>query len=124
MAQERGKILVVDDEIDVREMIATGLALDGYEVRTAQGGADALEQLRAEAVSILITDFKMPGMNGVEMVTRIREIAPDIPVIIVTGYLTPSTVEQCLALGRVVFIRKPFEFETLANAVRAAIGPA
>lgn len=124
LAEKRPKILVVDDEVDVRDMIEAGLCLDGYQVRTARGGEDAVDLVRAEEVDLIITDFKMPGMSGVETVTRIREMAPDLPVIVVTGYLTPSSMEQCLALGKVTFIRKPFEFETLTAAVQAAIGPA
>jgi len=117
-------VLVVDDEVDVREMIEVGLSLDGYRVVTAEGGGQAIELIQTELIDLLITDFKMPGLSGVDTATRIREIAPDLPVIVVTGYVTPKTVEECMALGIVEFIRKPFPFRTLSDAVQSAIGPA
>jgi CheY-like chemotaxis protein len=123
MAKQGITILVVDDEEDVREMIADGLSLDRYEVLTASGGEQALEVVRSHSIDVLITDFKMPGMSGVETAIRVREIAPHISIIVVTGYLTPKTEQECMGLGVVAFIRKPFEFHTLTAAVVAAVAP-
>lgn len=122
MAGRRGTILVVDDELDIREMIEVGLSMDGYEVLTAEGGQRALEVMSRQQIDLLITDLKMPGMSGVETASRLRSRAPRLPIIVVTGYLDPAALDEWRALGNVELIRKPFEFHTLADAVEAAIG--
>lgn len=123
MEGDRATILVVDDEFDIRDMLDLGLSLDGYRVLTAAGGEQAIAIARQERIDLLITDFKMPGMNGIETASRIREIAAGVPVVVITGYLTPSTEKECGALGGVRLVRKPFELETLTAVIEAAIRP-
>ena len=118
-----GTILVVDDESDVREMIEVGLSLDGHQVLSVESGEKAVEVIRQHHVDLVISDFKMPGMSGVETISELRRIAPHVPVIVVTGYLAPGTVQECLALGGVEVLRKPFPFRRLEQAVKAALSP-
>jgi CheY-like chemotaxis protein len=118
-----GTILVVDDEVDVLEMIEVGLGLDGYEVILADSGERAVELVTRRPVDLVISDLRMPGMNGVETIARLRELAPAVPVIVVTGYLAPGAVEDCMALGGVNLLRKPFRFKNLTHAVRSVLGP-
>lgn len=120
MMQRRGTILVVDDELDVREMIAVGLSMDGYEVLTAEGGPQAMEVMDKQHVDLLITDLKMPGMSGVDTASKLRDVAPGLPIIVVSGYLAPEESDEWATLGNVKLIRKPFEFSALADAVAAA----
>lgn len=121
MGKQRNTILVVDDEHDVLEMIEVGLGLDGYRVLLAESGEEAVAVLSRHQVDLVISDFRMPGMNGVETIARLRELAPRIPVIVVTGYLAPATVDECMDLGQVRLLRKPFPFKNLTQAVRAAL---
>ena len=123
MRKQRSTILVVDDEHDVLEMIEVGLGLDGYRVLLAESGEKAVEVAARNQVDLVISDLKMPGMNGVETISRLRELVPHVPVIVVTGYLAPSTIEQCMELGQVKLLRKPFPFNKLSHAVRAALRP-
>lgn len=122
MAKRTGTILVVDDEPDVCEMIELGLSSDGYRVLTAEGGQGAIDLVRNQAIDLLITDFKMPGMNGIDVATSLREMAPDLPVIVVTGYMAEGMLDNYSELEKVEVIRKPFAFETLVQAVEGALG--
>ncbi|HTE55031.1 MAG TPA: response regulator [Kofleriaceae bacterium] len=121
MARPRGTILVVDDEVDVLEMIEVGLGLDGYRVLLADSGEKAIEVITRSRVDLVISDLRMPGMNGVQTIARLREKAPRVPVIVVTGYLAPGTLDDCMALGGVNLLRKPFRFKNLTRAVQAAL---
>ena len=122
--KRRGTILVVDDEHDVLEMIEIGLGLDGYRVLSAESGEQAIEAVTHHQIDLVISDLRMPGMDGVEAIARMREIAPHIPVIVVTGYLAPGAIDECMDLGQVKLLRKPFRFKKLTHAIRAALDPA
>ncbi|HKE16190.1 MAG TPA: response regulator [Kofleriaceae bacterium] len=119
--RERGTILVVDDERDVLEMIEAGLGLDGYRVLLADSGEQAIDLVAHHRIDLVISDLRMPGMNGVETIARLRQLAPRVPVIVVTGYLSAATADECLALGGVELLPKPFPFVDLRHAVRAAL---
>ncbi len=124
MRKRRRTILVVDDEHDVLEMIELGLGLDGYRVLSAETGEQAIEAVARHQVDLVISDLRMPGMGGIETIARLREIAPHVPVIVVTGYLAPGAIEECMELGQVKLLRKPFRFKKLTHAIRAALDQA
>ncbi len=117
----RGTILVVDDEVDILEMIEVGLAGEGYDLLLARGGAHALDMFDADAVDLVICDIKMPGLDGISTITRLRQQAPALPAIVLTGYLSPDTIEQCSELGGVQMIRKPFAFSELSSLVASSL---
>lgn len=117
----RGKILVVDDELDILEMIELGLTGEGYDLLLAQGGARALDVFDADEVDLVICDIKMPGLDGISTITRLRQRAPALPAIVLTGYLSPDTIEQCSELGGVQMIRKPFAFSELSSLVASSL---
>lgn len=122
MRTRRRTILVVDDERDVLDMIEVGLGLDGYDVVLAESGERALELIAGNPIDLVISDLRMPGMNGVETIVRLREIAPRVPVIVVTGFVPPDVVDRCRELGQIELLRKPFPFKKLTRAVHAALG--
>ena len=121
MSETRGTILVVDDEVDVLEMIELGLRSVGYHMLTADSGERAIELFERHRADLVICDIKMPKMNGIATISRLRESAPELPIVVLTGYLTPQTVEQCTQLGRVELLRKPFLFRELSKAVKVAL---
>jgi two-component system phosphate regulon sensor histidine kinase PhoR len=114
------KILVVDDEKDIREGIERILKRMKYTVLKADRGEAALEILGKETVDIAILDLKMPGMDGMELHQRIRDIDEKIIVIIITGYATIETAIEAMKQGAYDFIPKPFEPEHLRIVVRRA----
>jgi len=121
MAEPRGTILVVDDEVDVLEMIELGLRSAGYHLLTADSGERAIELFGQHRADLVICDLKMPRMNGITTISRLREQAPGLPIVMLTGYLTPQTIEQCTELGGVELLRKPFLFRELSKAVKVAL---
>jgi signal transduction histidine kinase len=112
------RILVVDDDPGVRRFIAESLELLGYVVLQAADGREGLARLSGEAPGLMIVDFAMPGMNGVEVAVAARSCSPDLPIILATGHADMEAVQQVIDPERV--LRKPFQIDELARAVRAA----
>jgi len=102
------KILVVDDEAIVRESLRDWLIDVGYQVFIAENGPKALEIIEKERLGIVITDLVMPGMDGIEMMKRAKEIQPDIEVIIITAYASIPTAIAAMREGAYDYIEKPF----------------
>ena len=122
MAPPRATVLVIDDELDIREMLALGLSLMGYEVLTADGGERALEIVSRHAVDLIVSDLKMPGMDGIEVIAALRRQAPEAVIVVATGYLSEETVAKCHALGAKECLRKPFTIRELEAVVTGALG--
>jgi len=102
------KILVVDDEAIVRESLHDWLSDAGYQVFTAENGPKALEIVRREKLGIVIADLVMPGMDGIELMRRAKEIQPKIEVIIITAYGSVTTAIAAMKEGAYDYIEKPF----------------
>jgi signal transduction histidine kinase/CheY-like chemotaxis protein len=122
MGQER--ILVVDDEPTVRRACVRALTRRDYDVYAVESGPDALALLRAQPFDLLLTDIKMPGMDGLELLRLAREIDPSLLAVILTGY---GTVENCttsIQLGVSGFVAKPFTLQDLAETIANAFDKA
>ncbi len=113
----KGSILVVDDEEIVRASLASWLEEDGYHVDTAPDGPSALVKLAQQAYAVLLVDLKMPGMDGLEVLSQARSLQPDAPVIIMTAYATVDTAVQAMKQGAYDYLVKPFEPEELSVMV-------
>jgi two-component system, NtrC family, response regulator PilR len=104
--QAPARVLVVDDERSMRELLSIVLRRDGYEVLIAEDGAAGLELLKRERVDILITDIRMPQMNGVDLLREAKRIAPDIVSIVMTAFATTETAVEALRLGAADYVTK------------------
>jgi DNA-binding NtrC family response regulator len=102
-------ILVVDDEEMMRNLLEKILGREGYKIKTAEDGQAALEVLKSEKVDIIISDMKMPRMNGFELLKVVKKEHPEIGVIIMTAYGDTYTVKDALLLGADEYITKPFK---------------
>jgi DNA-binding response OmpR family regulator len=109
------RLLVVDDEPAIRELLQSSLALEGYEVRVAQDGFDALAQMRGALPDLIVTDLKMPNMSGFELLSVVRRRFPQIPTIAITGEFHPPVAP--LGVLADAFFAKPFHFEELLAKV-------
>lgn len=118
--EEQVRILVVDDEEIVRDMLQDTLSKTGYKVQTARDGLDAISQIENEPFEIIITDLKMPGMNGAELLERILKLNPDICVLIITAYATVESAVNAMKVGAYDYICKPFELDEMKVVVEKA----
>lgn len=116
-----GKVLVVDDEIIVCQSCQRILEKSGYEVTTVLNGKEALEKIKEEIFDIAIVDLKMPGIDGMKVLQRIREEHPEIMVIMITGYSTVETAVKAMKLGAFDYVSKPFTPDELDMIVRNAL---
>jgi len=114
-------VLIVDDKEMLRDSVGVTLQRAGYGIVTAPGGEQALAQIARRKPDAVITDLKMPGMTGVELLERVRAIDADLPVILMTAYGTIETAVKAMRLGAYTYLTKPFEGDELIVSVRRAI---
>ncbi len=108
------RILVIDDEPDMLMLLRMIIEDNtSYEVETTNNPAEGLKMLTEEAYDLVISDLKMPGMDGLELFDELRKMRPDIPVIIITAYGSPEAADEALKKGVADFITKPFRKDTI-----------
>jgi len=118
----RPRVLVVDDEASIRDLLAKTLALAEYDVDLAPDGRSALERLRMIPYDLLITDLKMPGVDGLAVIREARRMKADMPVIIITGFSTESSAIEAVNLGVSGYLTKPFRVPRVLAAAAKALG--
>ncbi|WP_437724211.1 response regulator [Sorangium sp. So ce861] len=116
------RVLVVDDEEGMRATVAANLELEGYEVVEARDGAHALELVRQQRFALVLTDVKMPGLNGVETFRELRRIQPDLTVVLMTAFAIEQLIEEGIGEGVYAVIYKPFSMDHLMRIVARALG--
>ena len=107
------RILVVEDERDIRDVLTETLHRWGYETQAAENGKEGLDKFQAETFSMVITDIRMPVMDGLEMLKQIKRKNPMMPIIVVTGYPSVDSAVDCLAEGADYYIVKPINMDDL-----------
>jgi DNA-binding NtrC family response regulator len=115
------RILIVDDELNMRLVLKALLTKEGYEVFAAEDGLAALSLLRTEDIDTVVTDLKMPKLDGMGLLDRIAKEYPSLPVIIITAYGTINTAVDALKKGAFDYITKPFDQDDLRNVIQKAI---
>ena len=114
-------ILIVDDEKNIRLTLSQALETLGAEIDTAANGEEALAKLKGREFGLILLDIRMPGMDGMEVLRRVREIRPDIRIIMITAYGTIESAVEALKLGAVDFLQKPFDPEEIRELVSRVI---
>ena len=117
----QGKLLIVDDELSVRDSLAKWFHEEGYDVGTAECASDALTRLAEHSWDAALLDIKMRGTDGIELLGRIREIDPDLVVIMMTGYASVETAVAALKNGAYDYVTKPLDPDEIAHLVKKAI---
>ena len=118
----RPRILVVDDEASIRDLLAKTLALAEYDVDVAPDGRTALERMRVQSYDLLISDLKMPGIDGLSVIREAKRYNAGLPVIIITGYSTESAAIEAVNLGVSGYLTKPFRVPQVLAAAAKALG--
>jgi two-component system, NtrC family, response regulator PilR len=114
-------ILIVDDEQSYRQLLSLVFEGDGHTLRTAMNGREALAMLQAEPADVVISDVKMPDMDGIDMLQAVRETQPDLGVILMTAFASVETAREAFKLGADDFIQKPFDVEELKLIVKKTL---
>src|SRR5499427_9346896 len=120
-APETPRILVVDDEKVIREILADFLNMEGYVVHTVEDGAEALKELHRRSYNLVISDLKMPNMGGLELIQRITEEGLPVLTVIMTGFGTVETAIEAMKKGAYDYILKPFKVEEVVHIVQRGL---
>jgi excisionase family DNA binding protein len=118
----RPRVLIVDDEATIRDLLSKTLALAEYDVDLAPDGRAALERLRIIPYDLLITDLKMPGVDGLTVIREARRLKADLPVIIITGFSNEASAIEAVNLGVSGYLTKPFRVPRVLAAASKALG--
>jgi len=119
---ERPRVLVVDDEASIRDLLAKTLALTDYDVDVAPDGRAGLDRLRLREYHLLIADLKMPGLDGLSFIREAKRYRADLPVIVITGYSTESSAIEAANMGVAGYLTKPFRVPQVLAAAARALG--
>src|SRR5438093_8012702 len=115
------KVLVVDDERKMRRLLQILLERMGIDSVAAESGEEALRCFQAEKIDLILTDLKMPGMTGLELLAKLRELDADVPVILLTAFGTVQTAVEAMKLGAFDYVLKPFDLEAVELIIRKAL---
>ena len=114
-------LLIVDDEQSYRQLLTLVFETEGYKVRTAKNGREAVEMLQVEPADLVISDVRMPDMDGIELLSAAREFLPDLGVVLMTAFASVETARDAFKLGADDFIQKPFDVEELKLIVKKTL---
>ena len=115
------KILVVDDEDSIRKLLSTRFTREGWAVQTADDGAKAVESVKDQHPIVILTDIKMPIVDGFQLIERIRAVGVECPIIMITGHGEKEGAIEAIHKGAFDYLEKPFEMNEIAQVVRRAI---
>jgi DNA-binding NtrC family response regulator len=114
------KLLVVDDEVEILNILTKYLK-DDYDILTASSGQEGIDVFERERPPVIITDMKLPGMDGIEFMRRVKLMDGDAEVIVITGHGDMEIAIESLRLGAVDFLLKPIDFDDLERAIKRAL---
>ena len=118
---KKNRILIVDDDHAMRLALSESLESCGYDIGAAENGNEALSLFNKRKFDLVVTDMKMPGMTGIEVLQGVKKMSPDIPVILITAYGTVNTAVEAMKEGAAEFIMKPFSLDDLETVVKNVI---
>ena len=119
-SQNKIKLLLVDDEIDFLQAIAERLVLKDFDVIVASNGREAIAVAEKDLFDVAVVDFKMPGMDGTQILKVLKERHKYLEIIMLTGYATIDSAVECMKLGAFKYLEKPYDFEKLVEVIKEA----
>jgi DNA-binding NtrC family response regulator len=121
MKENSVRIMIVDDEEYIRASLTRVMKTEGFKVQVAHNGATALKMIQEELPEVLLVDFKMPGMDGMEVLRRAKELYPDLPVILITAYAEVQGAVDAMRAGAHDYLSKPFDHHEVIRVVHRAL---
>ncbi|MEA2745859.1 MAG: hypothetical protein QOI41_2 [Myxococcales bacterium] len=121
MLPEKKQVLIVDDEPNLRKILAAQLSRDGYEVMLAEDGEQGLSMLREHHIDLVVTDLKMPKVDGMTLLREALRETPDLPIVMITAHGTVDTAVEALKLGAFDYLTKPFDKDEVRQVVAKAL---
>jgi len=118
---EQPAILVVDDELLIRDLLYDFFTGQGWDISVAENGAKALDILGSRRIDLVLTDIRMPGMDGMELTTEVRQSFPDIPIVIMTAFPSVDTAVEALRKQVADYVIKPFNINLLYKTLKAKL---
>ncbi|HXN34502.1 MAG TPA: response regulator, partial [Polyangiaceae bacterium] len=115
------RVLVADDEASARSGLATLLRDEGFDVTVAEDGLQAFARVQETAPDVLVTDLRMPGLDGIELLRRAREVAPELIVVLVSAFADVETAVRAMQEGAEHYLTKPIQIEELLLVIRRAL---
>jgi two-component system response regulator PilR (NtrC family) len=113
-------VLIVDDERSMRDFLKILLEKEGHEVTTADSGARALDTLTRQSVDVIVSDIRMPGMTGIDLLETVKEHSPELPVILITAFASPDDAVLAMKNGAFDYISKPFNVDEIKSVIESA----
>ena len=117
----KSKILIVDDEVSMREFLEIMLSKEGHKVSSAGSGKEALNMLNDTIYDLIVSDVQMPGMNGIELLRNVKEVCPDTTVIMITAYASTESGVEAMKAGAYDYITKPFKIDEIKLIIKNAL---
>ena len=118
----RPRVLVVDDEASIRDLLTQTLTLADYVVDAAADGAEALDRMKTQAYNLLVTDLRMPGLDGLSVINEARRINSELPVIVITGFSTETSAIDAANIGVSGYLTKPIKVPKVLEVAARALG--
>ena len=114
-------VLLIDDDASLRRVVEYNLREDGFTVVTATSGEEGLAAFQAQPADLVLSDVRMPGIDGVQLLGRIKALAPEVPVVLLTAHGTIASAVEAIKLGAFDYLTKPFDRDRLSATVRKAL---
>jgi len=121
MLPEKKQVLIVDDEPNLRKILSAQLSRDGYDVLSAEDGEQGLAVLREHHIDLVVTDLKMPKIDGMQLLREALREDPDLPIVMITAHGTVDTAVEALKLGAFDYLTKPFDKDEVRQIVAKAL---
>lgn len=115
------QLLIVDDQFGIRILLNEVFQKEGYKIFQASNGKQALDIVKMRRPDLVLLDIKIPGIDGIEILKRMKKIVPDIKVIIMTAYGELNMIEEAMELGAITYFAKPFDIEEMRDTVKKHI---